>query len=171
MFFVGGIIENDSPIWDPDIDSALGAWAPNTLPMYDDGSHGDELSGDGVWTVSFVLPEGLRMGYKYTWGLAGQQWGGTEEWPGNRRLLEVVDVNGDHVVARYDNYGDEATNKDNDNTLPPSMGGTGVVTWDTDADGDGIFDVREQKLDLDKDCVSDSWWTPGKLPPLTTACP
>ncbi len=170
MFFVGGIIESDSPIWDPDIDAKLGAWAPNTIPMYDDGSHGDESAGDGVWTISFVLPSGLRMGYKYTWGLAGQQWGGTEEWPGNRRLLEIEDVNGDHVVARYDHYGDEATNKDNDNTLPPSMGGTGLVTWDTQ-NADGDFITRERPRDTDNDCTLDSWWTPSNLPALTTTCP
>ncbi|MBN2494364.1 MAG: hypothetical protein JXR96_07240 [Deltaproteobacteria bacterium] len=170
MFFVGGIVENDSPIWDDAINTALGAWTPNTLPMYDDGTHGDDAAGDGIWTISFVLPVGLKMGYKYTWGRQGEQWGGTEEWPGNRRILEIVDVNGDHLVARHDHFGDEATNKDKKNTLPPAMGGTGTVTWDTDANADGIPDARERPRDLDNDCSLDAWWTPRAAQPLTTAC-
>lgn len=154
MFFVGGIHE-DSAIQNTEIDALLGnpgSWAPNTIPMYDDGTNGDAVSGDNVWTITFTLPRGLRIGYKYTWGQKGALWTGAEEWPGNQRLLEVVDVNADQLVYRQDNFGDEATNKDLSNDRV-NVGG--VITWETDADGDGVFDVRERH-DLDNDCSPDA---------------
>jgi len=164
MFFAAGI-HPDSPIQDNEIEQLLGAWQPNKIKMYDDGTCGDEVAGDGIWTISLKLPEGLKIGYKYTWGLQGENWGGTEEWPGNRRLLEIVDVNGDGVVARFDNFGDETTNKDLVNRLLPSKGGRGTVTWDTDANKDGIPDARERMYDSDNDCVLDTWWTPSTFVP------
>jgi hypothetical protein len=113
---------------------------------------------------------GTRIGYKYTWGRAGDNWGGTEEWPGNRRLLEVVDVNGDHVVARYDNFADETTNKDVMNRLLPKNGGEGSIDWETDANSDGVPDARERMTDTDADCTLDAWWTPTGVLALTTPC-
>ena len=76
---------------------------------------------------------GIRLGYKYTWGTRGAPWTGSEEWPGNSRLLEVVDVNGDNFVYRRDVFGDEATNKDKAN-LSGSLSGN-VITWTTDLHG------------------------------------
>jgi hypothetical protein len=169
MFIAAGI-HPDSPIQDNAIEQELGAWVPNSVPMYDDGTHADERAGDGIWTASFVLPVGLRIGYKFTWGRQGENWGGTEEWPGNRRLLEIVDVNDDHIVARRDNFADETSNKDIMNRLLPANGGNGTVTWDTDANGDGVPDARERMIDSDGDCTLDSWWTPANAQPLTTAC-
>ncbi|RLB58744.1 MAG: hypothetical protein DRI34_03960 [Deltaproteobacteria bacterium] len=164
MFIAAGI-HPDSPIQDNDIEQQLGAWIPNKIPMYDDGTHGDEKAGDGVWTTTFSLPEGLRIGYKYTWGRQGENWGGTEEWPGNRRLLEIVDVNGDGVVARYDNFGDETSNKDVMNRLLPANGGHGTVDWETDANADGVPDAQERMYDSDGDCELDTWWTPAAASP------
>ncbi len=169
MFIAAGI-HPDSPIQDNAIEQDLGAWVPNSVPMYDDGTQADEKAGDGVWTTSFVLPVGLRIGYKYTWGRQGENWGGTEEWPGNRRLLEIVDASGDHVVARRDNFADEASNKDIMNRLLPVNGGDGTVTWDTDANGDGVPDARERMIDTNGDCSADAWWTPGNAQPLTMPC-
>jgi hypothetical protein len=173
MFFAAGL-HPDSPVTDETYNQLLGAWVPNKIPMYDDGTHGDDKAGDSVWTVSFVLPVGTRIGYKYTWGLSGDNWGGTEEWPGNRRLMEVVDVNEDHIVARYDNFADEATNKDVMNRLLPKNGGTGLVDWETDANKDGIPDARERMIDTnptDENCSLDTWWTPTGVLALTTPCP
>ena len=34
----------------------LGNSAPNTLPMYDDGTNGDEVAGDGIYTIVFDVP-------------------------------------------------------------------------------------------------------------------
>jgi len=85
---------------------------PNQLAMFDDGTNGDEVSGDGIWSIYFDVPRGVRLGYKYTWGLRGQGWTGSEEWPGNSRIIQVDDLNGDDFVYRRDVFADEATNKD-----------------------------------------------------------
>ncbi|MBK9516610.1 MAG: hypothetical protein IPO09_04490 [Anaeromyxobacter sp.] len=95
MFFVGWV-HKESPVQDPAINTLVGASVPNQIPMYDDGTNGDEASGDGIWTVAFEVPVDpgavLRLGYKYTWGLRGQVWTGSEEWPGNSRIIEVLDA-------------------------------------------------------------------------------
>ena len=146
MFFVGWI-HADSP--DPGRRSGpspLGNGVPNTIPMYDDGTNGDEQANDNVWTLTVDLPRGIRLGYKYTWGTRGAPWTGSEEWPGNSRLLEVVDVGGDNFVYRRDVFGDEATNKDKAN-LNGSLSGN-VITWTTDLHGGlcGAPEVHEQKF-------------------------
>ncbi len=161
MFFTGGV-HQDSTIQDPVIQAMLGNWIPNIVPMYDDGTHGDEQAGDNIWSISFTLPVGLRTAYKYTWGHQGSGWTGNEEWPGNQRLLEIVDTNSDSLVYRADNFGDEATNKDLVNLY---QGGNGKVTWDTDANKDGILDAREQVVNpggICKEVVeTPAWLTPA----------
>jgi MazG family protein len=54
----------------------------------------------------------VRLAYKYTFGLEGQGWTDSEEWPGNQRLLELEDLTGDHRVTRWDLFGDEAAKSD-----------------------------------------------------------
>lgn len=169
MFFVGGV-HPESPIQDPELDAQMsnsGGWVPNQVHMYDDGTNGDEVSEDNIWTISFVMPRGIRVGYKYTWGKQGALWTGSEEWPGNQHILEIVDVNGDNIVYRADNFGEEATNKDKVNLYRRGMG---VVTWDTDANGDGVPDARERMVDLDNDCTLDTWVTPAGVGPVTVDC-
>lgn len=169
MYFVGGI-HMDSPFQSADLDRSLGnpgSWNPNTIPMYDDGTNGDEVANDNIWTIFFDMPRGTRIGYKYTWGNRRDLWTGTEEWPGNQRILEAVDVNGDGFVLRRDNFQDEATNKDLSNLYRQGMGS---VTWDTDANGDGIPDTQERMLDTDNDCVLDTWMTPAGVGPATIDC-
>lgn len=170
MFFTGGIHE-DSVITArqrPDVDRLLGQWVPNQVPMYDDGTNGDEVAGDNVWTISFDLPRGLRVAYKYTWGTRGAVWTGSEEWPGNQRLLEIVDVNGDNFVARRDVFGDEATNKDRSNL---NNAGTGILTWSTDLHGCGP-EAREKPFTVHTMCQCNvAWTTPRAVGPLTIACP
>ncbi len=165
MWFVGGI-HMESPIQDTEIDGTLGnqgSWRPNIIPMFDDGASGDAVAGDNIWTITFDLPRGLRIGYKFTWGQKGDLWTGAEEWPGNQRLLEVVDVNDDGFVYRRDNFGDEATNKDLANQR---IGVGGVLTWTTDADRNGIPDVQERH-DLTNDCRPDPLTTPTGIGPAT----
>ncbi len=169
MFIVGGV-HRDSPIQNPELDRAMGnrgGWTPNQVPMFDDGTNGDVTAGDNIWTVYFDVPRGARLGYKYTWGKWGQLFSGTEEWPGNEHLIEAVDVNGDNIVYRRDNFGDEATNKNKSNL---NRRGNGSITWDTDVNGDGIPDARERPLDLDLDCTLDEWVTPAGIGPLTIEC-
>lgn len=169
MYIVGGIHE-DSPVQDPELDAAMsntGGWVPNQIPMFDDGTNGDAVAGDNIWTIYFDMPRGARVGYKYTWGTQGQLWTGTEEWPGNQRILEAVDVNGDDIVLRRDNFQDEATNKDKSNL---NIQGMGEIDWEADVNGDGVPDARERQLDLDNDCVLDEWITPAGVGPATVDC-
>ncbi|MFM7199757.1 MAG: choice-of-anchor X domain-containing protein [Myxococcota bacterium] len=142
--FITGALHEESEIQDPTFENVLGSMTPNQAgwEMYDDGTHGDEVSGDQVFTRVFKLPEGLRIFYKYTWGKVGEKWTGTEEWPGNNRLLEVRDVNGDGYVWRYDHAKDEASNKDKVNLFGNVPGGV-AVTWDSDLQGDGYLETQE----------------------------
>ncbi len=200
VVFVTGGIHKDSKICskgaappclsDADVDAAtqaLGNWVPNKVPMYDDGTHGDSIAGDGIWSIALALPywavvgkdAGVRIAYKFTFGAPGQGWTESEEFPGNQRLLELVDVNGDHRVSRFDWFADETSNKDKKNGLTPDHGGCGVLTWPSDvvlgADGKPTTcaqtDVRERPVDLDGDCQVDGWPPVGGVPPLTIPCP
>jgi len=138
--------------------------------LFDDGTNGDAVAGDGIYSRAFVFPRGVRIAYKFTYGRGGQNWTGTEEWPGNSRLLELVDVNGDEVIVRRDFFGDETSNKNQANLLSPARGGRGTVTWDTDANDDGLLDAREITVDFDADCSADGFPPIGPNPPLTVPC-
>jgi hypothetical protein len=172
MFFVGWV-HRDSLLQDSSVNNMLGASTPNQILMYDDGTNGDEVAGDHVFTVSFVIPRGtpatgavFRIGYKFTWGTRGARWTDTEEWPGNSRILEVVDVNGDGFVYRHEVFGDEATNKDASNL---NLNGTGTITWTTDLHGCGP-EARENTYDF-KTCACGAFQTPKGVEPLKVACP
>lgn len=152
MFFVGWIYDGSaglpaSDINDTDVAKTMGSSTPNVVSMFDDGSNGDETAGDNIWSIYFDVPRSspghvLRVGYKYTWGTSGAPWTGSEEWPGNSRILEVVDDNGDNLVYRHDVFGDEATNKDKSNL---NLNGTGSITWTTDLHACGTPESHENK--------------------------
>jgi hypothetical protein len=176
MFFVGWVFVLTPPgaseVYDAGVNTLLGAGVPNQVPMYDDGTNGDETAGDGIWTVAFDVPydpvKKLRIGYKYTWGFRGDVWTGTEEWPGNSRILEVVDENGDGIVYRRDVYQDEATNKDFSNL---SVHGTGTIGWGTDLRGCGYPESHEQGFVLHNACAcGGSPHTPSSVGPIRVAC-
>ena len=66
MFFVGGF-HKESPIQDPELDAQMsnsGGWVPNQVQMYDDGTNGDGVAGDNVWTFAIALPRGSRIGLR-----------------------------------------------------------------------------------------------------------
>ncbi len=159
----------------------LGNWVPNVIPMSDDGTHGDAVRDDRIFTLVLDLPwfdpalsadgRGVRIGYKYTYGLQGQGWTQTEEWPGNQRLLEVADVNGDHLVVRMDAFGDEATNKDKANLLKPSKGGCGMNFWENEIRAGCGHDTRERMVDTDGDCAPDAWPQTHTAAPILVDCP
>jgi hypothetical protein len=187
MFFVGWI-HKDSDIQPNDPNpqlaadtqafyNAMGIGTPNTIKMFDDGTNGDEKAGDNIWTVTFVAPRSkpgkvLRIGYKYTWGFQGAEWSGSEEWPGNSRILEIVDDNKDDFVYRRDVWADEATNKDHQNLNPY---GTGNIDWKTDLTGCGTPESHENQFYAPESCNSANPRckpvpTPKALGPLKVAC-
>lgn len=196
--FITGSLHETTPNCDRDpapcIDSAtfdaanqlMGNWQPNITPMYDDGTHGDAVAGDNLWTITFDLPwidagsptaRWVRIGYKYTWGTQGHLWTGTEEWPGNQRILELRDMNGDHLIVRQDNFGDETTNKDKSNLRAPSKGGCGTVLWQSELNPppegrreNCVDDTLEAQIDTDKDCALDSWPSTYSAAPITIPC-
>lgn len=162
------------------LNKTLGNWQPNRTRMYDDGTHGDAVAGDSVWTFSFVAPwwdaetapdkAGVRIAYKFTWGNDGDGWTATEEFPGNQRILELSDQNGDHVIVRQDYFADETSNKDKANQLAPSLGGCGQVKWPTEQREGCATDVYERAVDLDGDCKVDGWPSAGANTALTVPC-
>lgn len=67
----------------------LGNWIPNKVQMYDDGSHGDAVAADSIWTLEVKLPEGAEVEYKYTNSGAEGNWDPGEEFPSVNRKICV----------------------------------------------------------------------------------
>jgi hypothetical protein len=139
--FLGITLDPLSPV--PD---SAGVLRPRLTPndpqteMFDDGSGGDEVAGDGIFSRVLALPRGMRVLYKYTNGSPNEGFTGTEEWPGNARILQVEDVltssasgQPDCLVIRRDVFGDEASNKNFVN-LNARLGG-GSLGYDDDLGG------------------------------------
>lgn len=157
------------------VNAELGNWKPNTVPMRDDGQEGDAVAGDGIWTKVFEFPYippdesptgiGVRIGYKYTWGFPKLGWTGTEEWPGNHRILELYDLNGDGIVVRYDYFGDETSNKNQAN-LNQHLCGSSTNPWPEHAKTGCFFDVWENRIDTNGDCIPDTYPSPGPVSPV-----
>ena len=142
--FLGITLDPLSPV--PDSAAAL---RPRLTPndpqteMFDDGSHGDEEAADGIFTTTLPLPRGMRVLYKYTNGSPNEGFTGTEEWPGNARILQADDVltssaSGapDCLVIRRDSFGDESSNKNFVN-LHARLGG-GALGYGDDLGGDVV---------------------------------
>jgi alpha-amylase/alpha-mannosidase (GH57 family) len=68
---------------------ALGNWTPNVIKMYDDGTHGDEIKSDGIWSLEMHVPLGTKVEYKYTNSGIEGMWVPSEEFPGNNREIMV----------------------------------------------------------------------------------
>lgn len=139
--FLGFTLDESSPITDPSIPNKL---TPNDTRyvMSDDGKNGDEIAGDQIYTVVVPLARGARVLYKYTDGAAGDGFTGSEEWPGNARILEVEDVltgrpdgQPDCLVIRRDAFGDEASNKNFVDLNAKARANGGTVSFDTDLGG------------------------------------
>lgn len=139
--FLGFTSDESSQVADDSIPNKL---TPNdaAYAMTDDGQNGDEAAGDGVYTVVVPLPRGARLLYKYTNGAAGEGFTGSEEWPGNARIIEVEDVltgrpdgEPDCLVIRRDAFGDESSNKNFVNLNAKARAKGGTLSFDTDLGG------------------------------------
>ena len=82
----------------------LGQWTPNKVPLFDDGTHGDEKAGDGLWSISFQWPAGTRVKYKYTNSGTMGAWIPGEEFPVADRTIDVRDDGTGRMVIR-DTFG------------------------------------------------------------------
>jgi alpha-amylase/alpha-mannosidase (GH57 family) len=69
----------------------LGSWVPNTVLMYDDGTHGDVVPNDRVWSLLVDLPIGEVIEYKYTNSGGPGAWGKSDESPGRNRSIKPVE--------------------------------------------------------------------------------
>ena len=78
----------------------LGAWVPNAIQMYDDGTHGDSKAGDGVWSLQVELPAGAVIEYKYTNSGERGVWSPGEEFAGRNRTVTVPQAPGSPLQIR-----------------------------------------------------------------------
>ena len=83
----------------------LANWTPNKIPMYDDGTHGDENAGDGIWSLLLEFPDGTHVEYKYTNSGAEGSWTPSEEFPVANRSVEVYLDEGETRVTTKDLFG------------------------------------------------------------------
>lgn len=51
--------------------TVYGKYDPNIDRMYDDGTHGDRVAGDGIWSLLKKLPPGI---YQYKFVIDGTRW-------------------------------------------------------------------------------------------------
>ena len=83
----------------------LGSWGGHAIELFDDGTHGDVLAGDDVWTTVVRTSRGGRIEYKYLTGEPGDPgWDGAE-FQGNNRQLYVEDIDASGRVRIRDTFG------------------------------------------------------------------
>jgi lysophospholipase L1-like esterase len=82
----------------------LGNLVPNTVAMYDDGTHNDQRAGDGVWSYTAAFPPGTVVFYTYTNSGAEGKWEGLDV-PVIRRFNVETTKTGLKVYAPIDTFG------------------------------------------------------------------
>ena len=83
----------------------LGEWTPNSIRMYDDGTHGDNTGGDGIWTLAVEIPAGVEVRYKFTNSGMEGEWNPGEEFPGEHRCFVAEAQPGGTPVVLRDVFG------------------------------------------------------------------
>jgi alpha-amylase/alpha-mannosidase (GH57 family) len=82
----------------------IGEWGPNTVTMYDDGTHGDAKAGDGLWSLTASFAVGAEIQYKYTNSGQPGVWQPSEEFAQSNRAFTVGGKAGD-AITRNDVFG------------------------------------------------------------------
>lgn len=82
----------------------LGDWTPNMIAMHDDGTSGDHIAGDGIWTLTVDVPVGTRIEYKYTNSGNRGEWIPTEEFPVRNRSI-TIDKKATQAIPIHDIFG------------------------------------------------------------------
>ena len=117
-----GAREGQGPIYIAGPYPEWGDLAPNTVELYDDGTHGDQKAGDGVWSRAFSMPKGKPLYYVWTASGARGAWTGLDV-----PVLRDVKVPATYDRARYyapiDTFGEMPLYGD---------------PWHTDAEGNGL---------------------------------
>jgi hypothetical protein len=72
--------------------------------MYDDGTHGDQVADDGIWSLEVSLPADSEIEYKYTNSGAEGSWNPGEEFPSSNRKLVVQKELGSRQIV-IDRFG------------------------------------------------------------------
>ncbi|MEE9187667.1 MAG: CBM20 domain-containing protein, partial [Bacteroidota bacterium] len=78
----------------------LEEWNPNSVRMYDDGTHGDETPRDGIWSIEIQFPVGTEVLYKFTNSGKPGNWAPGEEFPAVHRTYVVSGNQGSRIVLR-----------------------------------------------------------------------
>jgi alpha-amylase/alpha-mannosidase (GH57 family) len=82
----------------------LGNWTPNLIRMYDDGTHGDEKKGDGLWSIELLVPANIQVEYKYTNSGYEGVWVPSEEFSANNRKFLSSQKSGEQMRIK-DTFG------------------------------------------------------------------
>ncbi|HWP82571.1 MAG TPA: carbohydrate-binding module family 20 domain-containing protein [Bacteroidota bacterium] len=83
---------------------SLGNWKPNLVQLFDDGTHGDDQAGDGIWGLELKLPAGIEIQYKYTNSGPEGSWYPGEEFPYHNRSLRIERQDGKPLIV-LDKFG------------------------------------------------------------------
>jgi len=89
----------------------LGGFVPNAVPLYDDGSHGDQRAGDGVWSARFTFTEPQLLTYAFTNGAPAGSWTGLENYRLRAFALRPEDL-GHTVYLPIAQFGRQALRSD-----------------------------------------------------------
>jgi hypothetical protein len=85
--------------------SALARMTPNTVALYDDGTHGDQRAEDGVWSLALAMrrPD-IDLVYLFTDGDAPGAWRGLENYVPRVVAVRPADV-GRIVLLPVEQFG------------------------------------------------------------------
>ena len=89
---------------------ATGGWATWSRPtlfavndtahiMYDDGTHGDAVAGDSIYTRQFTYPAGTVKGQEYKFSIGGGDVEGGVGGYGNNHIDNIVDAAATYTIA------------------------------------------------------------------------
>jgi alpha-amylase/alpha-mannosidase (GH57 family) len=82
----------------------LGNWIPNKVRLFNDGTHGDSVADDNIWTIEIQLPIGTEIEYKYTNSGAVGYWSPGEEFPFINRRVRVEKTETGKIIV-LDRFG------------------------------------------------------------------
>jgi lysophospholipase L1-like esterase len=83
----------------------LGSLRPNEVRMYDDGTHGDQRSGDDVWSYTATFNRGTKVPYVYTNSGTRGEWEGLDI-PDVRKFAIETDDERARIYMSIDTFGE-----------------------------------------------------------------